>query len=132
MRILIAEDEPISRKFIYLFLSAYGECDLTIDGAEAIEAFHLAIKEHRPYDLVCLDIMMPGINGIDALKQIRELEVQALIADDKRAKIIMTTALNNIDHVQEAFEYGSEGYITKPINTQKIIELLKEFQLIQS
>jgi len=130
MRILIAEDEMISRKFIYKFLSKYGECDLTIDGGEAIDAYMLALDENEPYDLVCLDIMMPDVDGIKALKVIRSIEKERAIPEGKRAKIIMTTALNDVEKVQQAFDQGSEGYAVKPINTKKMIDVMKRIGLI--
>ena len=74
MRILIAEDDFASRKAILKFLSAYGECDVTVDGMEAIDAFMMAIEEDDPYDLVCLDVMMPVMDGYQALKNIRDIE----------------------------------------------------------
>jgi len=83
MRILIAEDDYASRKFLYKFLSAYGECDITIDGIEAVDAFMLALDEGKPYDLVCLDIMMPKLDGTRALKAIRDVEKQRGIEGDR-------------------------------------------------
>jgi two-component system chemotaxis response regulator CheY len=73
MKILIAEDDMMSRKFLYKFLSKYGECDITVDGMEAIDAFLLALKDKKPYDLVCLDIMMPKVDGLKALKRLKLL-----------------------------------------------------------
>ena len=64
MRILIAEDDLVSRKFLFKFLSRYGECDLVVDGLEALDAFLISIKDDRHYDLICLDIMMPKVDGI--------------------------------------------------------------------
>lgn len=130
MRILIAEDEMISRKFIYKFLSKYGECDLTIDGGEAIDAYMMALDEGEPYDLVCLDIMMPDIDGIKALKIIRNIEKERQVPDDKKAKIIMTTALNDVAKVQESFKLGSEGYAVKPINTKKMVDVMTRIGLL--
>ena len=130
MKILIAEDEMISRKFIYKFLSKFGDCDLTIDGGEAIDAFMMALDEVEPYDLVCLDIMMPNVDGLKALKIIREIEVERGISESDKVKIIMTTALNDVTNVQSAFETGSEGYAVKPINTQKLTDVMKRLKLI--
>ena len=76
MRILIAEDDLASRKFIFEFMSKYGMCDVTFDGMEALDAFLMALDEEKPYDLVCLDIMMPKLDGIKALKAIRDIETQ--------------------------------------------------------
>lgn len=126
MRILIAEDDFASRKFLYKFLSGYGECDMTIDGAEALEAFSLAYEDGMPYDLVCLDIMMPKLDGIKVLEAIRKLEQEWGIDEKEKVKIIMTTALNDVKNVFDSFETGCEAYASKPINTQKLIEVMKK------
>ena len=59
MKILLAEDDFATRKFMLSFLSKYGECDVTVDGMEAVDAYLMALEDGEPYDLVCLDIMMP-------------------------------------------------------------------------
>ncbi len=131
MKIMIAEDDLVSRKFLHKFMSRYGECDLVVDGLEAIDAFMLAIQDKEPYDLICLDIMMPKVDGIKALKAIRDIEKQKNIEGDQAVKIIMTTALSEADMVQSAFDHGSNAYATKPIDTEKFIEVLKKLQLIE-
>lgn len=124
MRILIAEDDMASRRFLMKFLKEYGECDITVDGAEALEAFLLSHRENNPYDLVCLDIMMPKLDGTKVLKAIREIEKDKKIETDKRTKIIMITALNDSGNVYSSFDIGCEGYAVKPINIEKLIEVL--------
>lgn len=126
MRILIAEDDFASRKFLYKFLSGYGECDITIDGLEAVEAFSLAYEEGMPYDLVCLDIMMPKMDGVKALETIRDIEQERGISDKQRVKIIMTTALNDVKNVYDSFESGCQAYASKPIDTEKLVEVMKK------
>ena len=130
MKILIVEDDLISRKVIYKILSDYGDCDITVDGMEAIDAFLLAHDEKEPYDLICLDIMMPKLDGRSALKIIRGMEIEKNISKADRVKIIMTTALNDTENVHKAFEYGSEGYAAKPIDAKKLIEVLEKLELI--
>lgn len=129
LKILIAEDDMASRKFLSKFLTQYGECDTVVDGLEAIDAYMLSMRERNPYDLICLDIMMPKIDGVKVLKAIRELETQKGILPEKRAKIIMTTALGEAGLVQTAFEYDCE-YASKPIDTEKLVEVLKKLGLI--
>jgi two-component system, chemotaxis family, chemotaxis protein CheY len=130
MRILIAEDDLVSRKFLSKFLSAYGECDITIDGMEALEAFMLAWDEGKPYELICLDIMMPELDGVKTLKTIRDIEGQKGVEESKRAKIIMTTALNDTESVNFALRTGCEAYATKPIDTKKLVQVMKKLSLI--
>ncbi len=131
MRILIVEDDLASRKFLSKFLSTYGVCDITVDGMEALEAFMLAWDEGEPYDLICLDIMMPNLDGEKTLKMIRDIEKQRGISDTDRVKIIMTTALNETERVFDAFEVGCEAYASKPINTEKLIEVIRKLGLIE-
>lgn len=130
MKILIAEDDMVSRKFLSKFLSQYGECDMVIDGLEALDAYMMSIKENEPYDLICLDIMMPKVDGVKVLKAIRDLELQKNVLTEKRAKIIMTTALAEAQYVQTAFQYGCEAYASKPIDTKKLHEVLVKLGLI--
>ncbi len=126
MRILIAEDDYVSRKFLFKLLSQYGECDVTVDGMEAIEVFLMSLEEQNYYDLVCLDIMMPEVDGIKVLKTIRKLEDERNTPKEKRARVIMTTALNQTEEVMESFEAGSEGYAVKPIDTDKFMAVLEK------
>lgn len=124
MRILIAEDDMASRRFLMKFLKDYGECDITVDGAEALEAFLLSHRENNPYQLVCLDIMMPKLDGMKVLKAVREIENDKKIPPEKKTKIIMITALNDSGNVYNAFDIGCEGYAVKPINVDKLVEVL--------
>lgn len=130
MKILIAEDDLASRKFLFKFLSQYGECDMTMDGIEAVEAFMIALDINEPYDLVCLDIMMPRVDGLKALKAIRDIEKHKGIGEAEHTKVIMTSALNETEIVLDSFSTGSEAYATKPINTEKFVEVMKRMNLI--
>jgi two-component system chemotaxis response regulator CheY len=132
MKILIAEDDLTSRKFLLKFLSQYGECDMVVDGLEALDAFLISMKEQKPYDLICLDIMMPKVDGVKVLKHIRDLETQKGILPEKRSKIIMTTALAETQMVQNAFEIGCDAYAAKPIDTEKFVEVLNNLDLINN
>jgi len=131
MRVLIAEDDVTSRKFLAKFLSQYGECDVTVDGLEALDAYLLALKESQPYDLICLDIMMPKVDGVKALKTIRDLERQKGVKPENRVKVIMVTALAETQYVQHSFDIGCEAYAAKPVDTDKLVEVLKKLGLIQ-
>jgi len=126
MKILIAEDDFASRKFMLKFLSKYAEVDATVDGEEATAAFELALEDGSPYDLVCLDVMMPNMNGMEALEAIRYTEERYGIDRSRRCKIIMTTALNEVKQVDSAFNLGCEGYAVKPIDTEKFLVILEK------
>ena len=130
MRILIAEDDFVSRKFIFKFMSQFGDCDVTVDGMEAIEVFLMSLEEGNYYDLICLDIMMPEVDGLKALKTMRKLEEERNIPESDRAKVIMTTALNSTEEVFDSFGSGSEAYAVKPIDTDKLTDVMKKLGLL--
>lgn len=130
MRILLAEDDFVTRKFMMNFLSKYGDCDVTVDGMEAVDAFMMALEEDDPYDLVCLDIMMPVMDGYQALIGIRNLEKERNIPQEKAVKVIMATALNEEKNVKMAFDLGCTIYSGKPINQERFEQALKKLGLI--
>lgn len=126
MKILIVDDEFASRRLLQAILSPYGQCDVAVDGKEAIEAFKLAWEEMRPYELICMDIMMPGTDGQQALKKIREIEQDMGIRGAEEVKVIMTTALDDPKTVVEAYyRGGATSYIVKPIGHKKLIEEIR-------
>lgn len=130
MHILIAEDDFPSRKIISNYLSKYGECDITVDGMEATFAYTSAIDAGQYYDLICLDVMMPMVDGIQALKIIKDTEEEKNVPLEKRAKVIMLTALNDDKSIRKAKEYGCEEYCNKPIDFDKLDNLLRRLGLI--
>ncbi len=130
MKILLAEDDFVTRKFMVNFLSKYGECDVTVDGMEAVDAFMMALEDGEPYDLVCLDIMMPVMDGYQALVGIRNLEKERNVPEDKAARVIITTALNDEQNVKMAFELGCTIYSGKPIDKDRFEQALKKLNLI--
>ena len=128
MRILVAEDDRLSRIFLKKFLTRYGECDVAVDGMEALDCFMDAIKQKKPYDLLCLDIMMPKVDGLKVLKAIRVLEKQHQL---KHTCIIMMTALADVEYVDQAFQLGCDAYASKPIDTVKVQEVMQNLNLIE-
>jgi len=131
MKILIVEDDLSSRKFLYKFMCNYGECDITVDGMEGLDAYLIALDEGEPYDLVCLDIMMPKVDGVKVLKTIREIERQRNIEGDNIVKIIMTTALNDVELVKSTFDSGCEVYATKPIDIKKLQNVMEKLNFLK-
>lgn len=131
MKILIVEDDMVSRRFLGKFLAQYGECDIVVDGMEALDAYLIAIKEEDPYDLICLDIMMPKVDGVKVLKAIRDFEVQRGILPENKVKIIIITALADTEFVNTAFDLGCEAYAAKPIDTEKLVEVMNKLGVIK-
>jgi two-component system chemotaxis response regulator CheY len=124
MKILVVEDDFISRRLLCRYLQAVGDCDVAVNGNEAIGAFKQMLLTDDRYDLVCLDIMMPGMDGQETLKRLRALELEHGVDGSGRARVIMTTALEDHDNVMAAFSNACDGYVVKPIEKKKFLETL--------
>lgn len=131
MNALIVEDDFVSRILLQELLKKMGTADSVSNGKEAISKCIKAIENENVYDLICLDIMMPEMDGKVALKKIRELEDNARLSFSKRSKIIMTTALGDVENVMDAFYQLCDGYIVKPFTQKQLNEELKRLCLIE-
>ncbi len=131
MRILIVEDEFTSRKLLTALLSNIGECDTASDGVECVETFRAAHAHGRPYDLLCMDIMMPNKDGHQALKEIRLIERELGVDSSREVKVIMVTALNDPKTVVKAYyKGGAAAYLPKPIEVDSLHSILRDLALI--
>ena len=131
MKCLIVEDDFISRRVLKELLASSFDCDIAVNGEEAITSFRLAHEGKRPYDLICMDIMMPGVDGHEALRRIRELEKEMGVPPHLEAKVIMTTALDDPRTVVQAYyKGGATSYIVKPVSKQKLMRELRILGLV--
>lgn len=124
MKTLIAEDDSSSQLLMQELLERHGSAQITVCGSDAVEAVRLALEKNEPYDLICLDIMMPGMDGHAARNHIRALECEKGITSEKRAKIIMVTALDDVKNITDAIDGASDAYLVKPISSVKLIGIL--------
>ena len=131
MRTLIVEDDFTSRLLLQAFLSRYGECHIAINGKEAVEAFRLSVQNGTNYDLICMDIMMPEMDGQEALRQIRALEEAGGTLSSSGVKVIMVTALDDVKNVFASFKSLCDAYVFKPVDTVQLLNNLKSLALVQ-
>jgi two-component system chemotaxis response regulator CheY len=131
MKTLIVEDDFVSRRILKDILSPYGDCDVAIDGSEAVQAYRLAGEDKKPYDLICMDIMMPKMDGQEALLKIRELERTEGVRSQDEVKVIMISALDSPKTVFSSYyRGGATSYIVKPISREKLVEEISNFGLL--
>ncbi len=133
MKVLIVEDEVIAQELLKGFLERYDAiCHVAENGIEGIEAFTKALANGIAYDLILLDIMMPLMDGQQALREIRRVEAGQGIGGTDMVKIVMVTALSDAKNVMEAFVKGPcEVYLTKPVYPEQLHEVLLDFGLIE-
>ena len=130
LRVLIAEDDFASRLMLQSFLSRYGDCHVAVNGREAVAAFRAAIDGGRSYDVICMDIMMPEMDGREAVRQIRNMEEQRGILSTDGAKIIMTTTVGEVREVALCFHELCDAYLMKPIDLSQLLRQLKSYRMV--
>ena len=132
MKTLIVEDDDLNREFLVDFFSEFGQVESAGNGFSALDLFQDASIQDKPFDLICMDIMMPDLDGQQALKEIRELETDKGLDSKDIVKVIMMTGLDDRENVTNAYvEGGCHGYLTKPVATKDIIALLKQLGLLE-
>ena len=130
MKTLIVEDDFTNRLLLQEFIKIYGLPHIAINGKEAVKAVRQALDANEPYDLICMDIMMPEMDGQQALKKIRAMEEERGISSTNGSKIVMTTALGDMKNACNAFNSLCDAYLIKPIDKARLIETLRRLKLI--
>lgn len=135
LKILIVEDDFTARTILMRFLSEYGDCDIAKDGLEAIQAFTHAyeIDPPQPYDLICMDIIMPRIDGTVAAKTLREIErSKGVEGTEYESVIVFTSATNDpATIVRACYECGANHYFVKPLAFDQMERQMRKINLIR-
>lgn len=132
MKTLIVEDDATNRELLVEFLSQFGPVHEAANGFAALDLFQEAHNQGEPFQLVCLDIMMPDLDGQETLKEIREIETDRELDSSDIVKVIMLTGLVDSKNITTAFiDGGCHAYLTKPVSGQELTEQLVELGLIE-
>ncbi len=129
MKTLVVDDNLVNRTSIEKIMEKIGEVEIAESGKDAIDLFELCLIHGNPFDLVLLDIVMPEMDGITVLKNLRHIEEAKKIKEKDRVKIVMVTSHAHKDIVMTAMKVGCDGYIVKPFERTIIIEKLKELNM---
>ncbi|MGD1069889.1 MAG: response regulator [Bryobacteraceae bacterium] len=124
MKALVVDDDSINRLILQKILSVYAEVHSCVDGKEAVEKYKTALDRGEPYDLVCMDVRMPVMGGIETLRIIRR-EDDCSRLRPQATKVIMTTAADDHDTVDLAFRELCDAYIVKPIDAERLIDVVR-------
>jgi len=128
MKILIVEDEVVSRTMLQRIMVRFGECKAVDSGEVAIAVFKSAMERRSPFDLITLDVSMPGMDGPETLYKIREIEKKMSIPKEKRVKILMVTIHSDKDTIITCIQAECDGYIVKPFSEKTIIERIEKIK----
>lgn len=130
IKILVVEDDFTSRVLLQGLLSRYGDCHIAVNGREAVEAFVAARQVGKSYDLICMDIRMPEMNGTEAVQEIRRIEESEHLHLSSSVRILMTTGIRDIKSISHSFKALCDAYLFKPIDGERLEEHLKAFGII--
>ena len=127
MRSLIVDDDAMGRLMLASFLEELGPCDQAENGQEALELIDAAATAESPYNLICLDIIMPIMDGTGTLHGIRERDKQ----QGKRTKVFMISACSSPQDIEDAFFEGDcDDYVVKPFQREAVTQMLRRHKLI--
>jgi two-component system chemotaxis response regulator CheY len=132
IKALVVEDVHFIGLIIQRVIAPYGECDMAQTGMEAIDKFTQAFLYHNPYNLICLDILLPGMDGFEVLHSIRKFEDEINLSPESRVKVIMISTFNDQSTVRRARTAGCDRYIAKPFSMKKILEEIQSLGLIET
>lgn len=125
VKFLIVEDDFTSRIFLQGILEEFGPVHIAVNGLEAIEVF-----SPGSYDLVLLDIYMPGLSGHEVLKVIREKEKVQGVRGSDRVKVFITSSSKTSEDVLGAFRGQCDEYLSKPYEQKEVLRLLVRHGLL--
>ncbi len=132
-RILVVDDNTVSRESLKKLLSGYGKCETVYSGEQALRLFHLAHAKSSPYTLITLDIDMPGLNGKEVLESIREWEQASELNTKEQVKILMISAMRDVkEDIMKSFYLDCQDYIIKPATLEKLSKALEGMEVSKS
>jgi len=126
MRALIIEDDQATLAVLKSTLCKFADVTECRTGAEGLQAFHTALKDATGFDLVCLDIGLPDVQGTDLLRLFREAEAKQ---SARRSVVVVMSACNEDAVVLKMLTLGANGYVVKPVNRVQLIVRLRELGL---
>jgi two-component system chemotaxis response regulator CheY len=126
MRVLIVDDDFYSRVMLHDMLRPVAECHIAVNGEEAVGAFKKALEDGRPYDLVCMDLVMPEMDGQQALQEMRGYEDDLGLSDVQRCKVVVISMLEDSRETNDAFFLGgADCFLVKPIEEERFMAELR-------
>jgi len=132
VKFLFVDDDESILLFLNSVLSAYAQRQDALNGEEAIQAFGRAMDEGEPFTAVFMDILMPGMDGNQVVRELRRIEREKGAPGQAKFKLIMITICTDTKNVSDSFFYGlADAYIPKPLRPETLVRELRKLDLIQ-
>ena len=128
MRFLIIDDDAISRRIVQLMLKSHGECVCASSGEEGLEKYCESIAENSPFSVIYLDMLMPGLGGIEFLEVLRKAEREERSCGT--VPVVMLTGDAHISRISQAQALGVAEYLLKPISEERLVQGLERLELL--
>ncbi|MCP4683001.1 MAG: response regulator [Desulfobacterales bacterium] len=122
MKTLIVDDDLSTIALLQGFLSPYGECASATNGKDALNSFVKALVGNEPYDLICLDISMPDMDGHQVLSELRSFEDEISVPSNRKVKVFMVSAESKKTNMFKAFKGQCDAYLPKPVGNNDILK----------
>jgi two-component system chemotaxis response regulator CheY len=130
MKALVVEDDEVVRRLLKAYLGDHFDLTITKNGPEALEVFQGALEAGKPFGLVCVDVMMPEMNGLEVLKRLRIIETDFEIYGESCSRVLMVTAMMEKETVAQAFREGCDGYVIKPLERKELLRQLQALKIL--
>ncbi len=125
MKCLIVEDNRQDSQLLSRMLMTYGNSDFAENGGDAFEIFKQAHAAEEPYDVIFLDIMMPGMDGNEVLRRIREWEKNNL-GNGIPVQIVMASSKSDTDTIISSYDDGCQHFFMKPYDKNDLFLLMEK------
>lgn len=129
MKILIVDDEQVSRKKMERIMRHYGDCHTVDNGTAAIKAYTEALLTREHFGLITLDVSMPDMGGTEVLTMIRTVERKNAIPEQEQVKILMVTSHADHETVVASIQGGCNDFILKPFSLARVTQKLNKMGL---
>lgn len=120
MKFLVIDDDHVSRMKMQAILESFGDCFAVKNGRDGLSAFSKDLNKDRSIEVITLDITMPGMDGIEVLHNIREIEKKNKILKEDRVTVIMVTSHSKKDDIITCLQAGCNDYVIKPFSIESI------------
>jgi two-component system chemotaxis response regulator CheY len=128
-RILVVEDEEMCSLRLQTALDHYGDCEVARTGRQALQAYRSALEEGRPFDLICLDIRLPDLDGGEVLRKLRQYE--AVTGERSGVKVVVVSGIRDSEKVLDMYRIGCQGYLMKPFKVESLLNRLSDLEVIR-